>query len=63
MRWPWAYRACMADMPDCPRCGNDREETALHAFYYCERVRLFGSHVEEWTTRISPRELVLLDVG
>ncbi len=33
------------------------------AFYYCEQVRLFWSHVEEWTARISPRELVLLDVG
>ena len=59
----WAYRACIADMPDCPRCGSGLEETALHAFYYCERVRPFWSHVEEWTARISPRELVLLDVG
>ena len=59
----WAYRACLVDMPDCPRCGSSREETALHAFYYCERVRPFWSHVEEWTARISPRELVLLDVG
>ena len=59
----WAYRACIADMPDCPRCASGLEETALHAFYYCERVRPFWSHVEEWTARISPRELVLLDVG
>ena len=35
----------------------------MHAFYYCERVRLFWSHVDEWTARISPRQLVLLDVG
>ena len=46
----------MADMPDC------LEETSLHAFYYCERVGPFWSHVEEWTARISPRKLVLLDV-
>ena len=59
----WAYRACIADMPDCPRCESDLEETASHAFYYCEWVRQFWSHVEEWTARISPRELVLLDVG
>ena len=59
----WAYRACLADMPDCLRCGSGLEETALHAFYYCERVRPFWSHVEEWTARISPRELVQLDVG
>ena len=56
----WAY---LADMPDCPRCDSGQEETALHAFYYCERVRPFWSHVEEWTAHISPRELVLLDVG
>ena len=56
----WAYRA---DMPDCPRCGSGLEETASHAFYYYEWVRPFWSHVEEWTARISPRELVLLNVG
>ena len=50
-------------MPDYPRCSSSLEETALHAFYYCERVGPFWSHVEEWTARISPRELVLLDVG
>ena len=53
---------CIADMPDCPRCDSGLEETALHT-YYCERVRPFWSHVEEWTARISPRELMLLDVG
>ena len=35
----------------------------FHAFYYFERVRPFWSYVEEWTSRISPRQLVLLDVG
>ena len=59
----WDYRACLADMPDCPRCGSSLEEMALHAFYYCERVRPLWSHVEEWTARISPKQLVLLDVG
>ena len=59
----WAYRACLADMPDCPRCDSGLNETALHAFYYCEWVRSIWNHVEEWTARISPRELVLLDVG
>ena len=59
----WAYRACLSDMPDCPRCSSGLEETAFHAFYYCERVRPFWSHVEEWTAHISPRQLVLLDVG
>ena len=29
----WAYRACIADMPDCPRCDSGLEETASHAFY------------------------------
>ena len=59
----WVYRACLADMPDCARCSSGLEETALHAFYHCEWVCTFWSHVEEWTTRISPRELVSLDVG
>ena len=59
----WAYRACLADMPNCPCCSSGLQETALQAFYYCERVRLFWSHVEEWTARISPQQLVLLDVG
>ena len=26
-------------MPDCPHYGSGREETAIHTFYYCERVR------------------------
>ena len=50
-------------MPDCARCGSGLEETAEHAFYYCERVRPFWDHVGEWTVRIEPNVLVLLDVG
>ena len=49
-------------MPDCPRCGSVFGKTAYHAFYYCERVRAFWNHVGEWTTRIEPKQLVLLDV-
>ena len=44
-------------------CGSGLEETAEHAFYYCERVRPFWDYVGEWTARIEPRQLVLLDVG
>ena len=58
----WAYRACLTDLSDCPRCSS-AEETALHAFYYCGWVRPFWSHVEEWMARISPKQLVLLYVG
>ena len=50
-------------MSDCPRCGSGLEETAEHAFYYCERVHPFWDHVGEWTARIEPKLLVLLDVG
>ena len=50
-------------MPDCARCDSGLEETAEHAFYYCERVREFWDHVGEWTARIEPKQLVLLDVG
>ena len=57
------YKAGLADMPDCPRCSSGLEETAEHAFYYCERVRPFWDHVGEWTARIEPKQLVLLDVG
>ena len=53
------YRADLADMPDCARCGSGLEETAEHAFYYYERVRPFW----EWTASIEPKQLVLLDVG
>ena len=35
------FKAGLADMPDCPRCGSGLEETAEHVFYYCERVRPF----------------------
>ena len=45
-------------MPDYIRCGSGLEETAEHAFNYCERVRPFWDHVEEWTACI-----VLLDLG
>ena len=57
------FRAGLADMPDCARCGSGLEETAEHAFYYCERVRPFWDPVGEWTARIEPKQLVLLDVG
>ena len=57
------YKAGLADMPDCPRCASGLEETAENAFYYCERVRPFWDHVGEWTARIEPKQLVLLDVG
>ena len=50
-------------MPDCARCGSGLKETAEHAFYYCERVHPFWDHVGEWTGRIKPKQLVLLDVG
>ena len=42
----WAFRACLADIPECLCCGNGLEETALHTFYHCERVRPFWSHVK-----------------
>ena len=54
---------CLTDMFDCLRSSSGQKETALHAFYYCERVRLFWSHVGEWTARINPKQLVLLDVS
>ena len=57
------YKTGVADMPDCVRRGSGLEETAEHAFYYCERVRPFWDHVGEWTARIEPKQLVLLDVG
>ena len=58
-----SFRAGLADMPDCARCGSGLEEMAEHTFYYCERVRPFWDHVGKWTARIEPKQLVLLDVG
>ena len=57
------FRAGLPDISDCARCSSGLEETAEHAFYYCERVRPFGDHVGEWTARIKPKQLVLLDAG
>ena len=57
------FQSVLGRHADCPRCGSGLEETALHAFNYCERVRSFWSHVGEWTARIDPKQLVLLDVG
>ena len=56
------FRVGLADMPDCARCCSGSEETAVHAFYYCQRVRPFWDHVVEWTARIEPKQLVLHDV-
>ena len=49
-------------MSDCARCGRGLGETTEHA-YYCKQVRPFWDHVREWTARIEPKQLVLLDVG
>ena len=57
------YKAGLAGMPVCTRCGSGLEETAEHNFYYCKRVRPLWDHVGEWTARIEPKRLVLLDVG
>ena len=56
----WSFKA---DMSNYAGCDSGLEETALHAFCYCERVRLFWSHVGEWTACIDPKQFVLLDVG
>ena len=55
------YKAGLADKPNCPHCGYGLEETAEHAFYYCEQVRPFWNPVGEWTARVEPKQLVLLD--
>ena len=57
------FKADLADMPDCARCGSGLEERAELALYYCEWARTFWDHVGEWTARIEPKQLVLLDVG
>ena len=57
------YKIGLVDMPDCLRCSSGLEEMAEHAFYYRVRVCPFWNHVGEWTARIEPKQLVLLDVG
>ena len=56
-------KADLADVPDCPRYGTGLQEKAEHVFYYSERVRPFWDHIGEWTARVEPEQLVLLDVG
>ena len=41
------FRAGLADLPDCARCHSGLEETAEHAFYYCERVLPFWDPARE----------------
>ena len=53
----------LGDLPDCPCCGSDLEETAEHTFYYCERVHPFWNHGGEWMACIEPKQFVLLNVG
>ena len=57
------FRAGLTDMPDCARCSSGLEEMAEHTFYYCEQVRPFWDYIGEWTTRLEPKQLVLLDIG
>ena len=57
-----AFEVGRADIPDCPLCNRGVEETPVHAFYYCERVRPFWNHEEEGMARIDPNQLVLLNV-
>ena len=57
------YKTGLADMPDCRRCASGLEETDEHAFFHCERVHPFWDHVGEWTARIEPKQLMLLNVG
>ena len=47
-----AFKSGFAYVSDFLRCASGQEETALHAFYYCEWVRSFWSHVGEWTAHI-----------
>ena len=56
------FRAGLADMPYCARCGSGLKETAEHAFNYCQRVSPFWDHIGEWKDPIEPKQLVLLDV-
>ena len=57
------FRAGLAEMLDCARCASGLEEMVEHAFYYYKRVRPFWDHSGEWTARIEPKQIVLLDVG
>ena len=59
----WAFKARLADLPDCFCWCRGVEETVEYTFYNSERVRRFWSHVGKWTARIDPKKLVLLDIG
>ena len=59
----FAFKAGVADCPDCPRCDSVLEETAQHAFFHCRKLQLFWSYVEEVTARLRPDQRILLDVA
>lgn len=48
-----AFRWGLPVLPDCRRCDLGLEETALHTFYHCPRVRPLWDHVSELTARIA----------
>ena len=59
-----AYKVGYADMFDCPRCNSGIEETAEHAFFYCEKVRPLWGYVNEVTARIDCKKpRIPLDVA
>ena len=59
----FAFKAGLADCPDCPRCDGVMEETAQHAFFHCHKLQLLWSYVEEVTARLRPDRRILLDVA
>ena len=59
----WAFKMGLEVMSDCLCCDRGVKETALHAFYYCEQINQFWSHIREWTARIDFKQFLLLNVG
>ena len=59
-------KSCMAwqrMFPNCTRCRTGEEETVVHAFYKCPKVRALWDYVNEVIARIVPDQLFQLDTS
>lgn len=58
------YKMNRAELPYCTRCNSETDETTVHAFVHCEKLRPLWDYVHEVIMRMEPRTVFLsLDAG